>query len=103
MQGRPERAQRNEETPEKREPLCNHRGPLQEYGPQGTIERGWSLPIARVEGVPQQRTAFLRGHVQTKDEEEKVELELEDDSDYSDDEEQHQVRPLRLMKGQLKS
>ena len=67
MQGRPERAQWDEETPEKREPLCNQRGPLQEYEPQDTDERGLSLP--RVEGVPQQRTAFLRGHVQTKDEE----------------------------------
>ena len=99
MQGRPERAQRDEETPEKREPLCNQRGPLQEYEPQDTDERGLSLP--RVEGVPQQRTAFLRGHVQTKDEEEKI--ELEDDSDYSDEEAGHQVGSLSLRKGQFES
>ena len=96
MQGRPERAQRNEETPEKREPLCNHRGSLQEYEPQDTEERGLSLP--RVEGVPQQRTAFLKGYVQTKDE---GRVEPDEDSDYSDDEEQHPGRRLRLMKGKI--
>ena len=79
-----------------REPLYNHRGFLQEYEPQDTEERGLSLP--RVEGVPQQRTAFLKGYVQTKDEEI---VEPDEDSDYSDDEEQHQVRPLRLMKGKI--
>ena len=81
QQGRPERAQRNEETPEKREPLYNHRGYLQEYEPEDTEERGLSLP--RVEGVPQQRIAFLKGYVQTK--EEKV-REPDEDSDYPDDE-----------------
>ena len=39
--------------------------------------------------------------MQTKDDEEKV--ELEDDSDCLENEEQHQVRPLQLTKGQLKA
>ena len=36
--------------------------------------------------------------MQTKDEEI---VEPDEDSDYSDDEEQHQVRPFRLMKGKI--
>ena len=39
--------------------------------------------------------------MQTKDEEEKA--ELEDDLDYSDEETEHQVRSLSLRKGQFES
>ena len=39
--------------------------------------------------------------MQTKDEEEEVELET--DSDYSDEEAAHQARPFRLRKGQVES
>ena len=39
--------------------------------------------------------------MQTKDD--KEEVELKDDSDYSDEEAEHEIRSLRLRKGQLES
>ena len=59
MKDRPERGRRDLETPENREPMCHHRGPLQEFEPEDTKERTISLP--REAGIPQQRVTFLKG------------------------------------------
>ena len=57
----------------------------------------------RYEGLKEchSKEQHFLGHVLTKNDEEEV--GLEDDSDCSDEEADHQVRLLRLRKGQLES
>ena len=59
MKDRPERARRDLETPENRDPVYHPRGDLQEFEPEDTKERTISLP--REAGIPQQRVMFWKG------------------------------------------
>ena len=75
MKDRPERARRDEETPEKRDPVCNPRGDLQKFEPEDTKERTISLP--REAGIPQQRVMFWKGIGAETEQETKPEIETQ--------------------------
>ena len=74
IKGRPEREQRDKETPENRAPVKCHRGSLQDFENEDTGERAVSLP--RRLGIPQQRVTFLKGNASD---------EVEYNSDYEED------------------
>ena len=76
IKGRPEKEQRDKETPENRNPINHDRGSLAAFEPADTEIRNISLP--RKEGIPQQRVTFLKGN--TTD-------EVGEDSDYEDGDE----------------
>ena len=59
MKDRPERARRDLETPENRDPMYQPRGDLQDFEPEDTEECTISLP--RKDGKSQQRVMFWKG------------------------------------------
>jgi hypothetical protein len=79
IKGRPEREQRDKETPENRAPVKCPRGQLQEFENEDTEERALSLP--RELGIPQQRVTFLKGNAGD---------EVDDNSDYEEEENESQ-------------
>ena len=81
IKGRPEREQRDKETPENRAPVKCHRGSLQDFENEDTGERAVSLP--RRLGIPQQRVTFLKGNASD---------EVEYNSDYEEDMDQEEQR-----------
>ncbi len=79
IEGRPEKEQRDKETPENRAPIYCDRGPLSKFEPRDTTER--NLSLVREAGIPQQRVMFLTTKTGTDTSVETTEIEPEDQAE----------------------